>query len=70
MPHINLSWREQRKAVAANDGEGHDYEWISVWAAARDISDNLGCRHETAKKEIRKAIKTGCPRYGLHWYWK
>lgn len=71
MTRINKSWREQRKAVVMTDVEtGSTTEFISVWAAANHVAATMLCKHETAKKEIRKAIKTGGKRYGARWKWK
>lgn len=73
---INLSWRAQAKAVLmttvpdASASAKRTIEFPSVWQAANHIAAILGCKHETAKKEIRKAIKLKCPRYGAHWQWK
>ena len=44
--------------------------FISVWAAANHVSAVMNCKHETAKKEIRRAIKNGKKRYGMFWCWK
>ena len=71
MTRINQSWREQRKAVLMTDIDTcTTTEFISVWQAANHISATMLCKHDTAKKEIRKAIKTGCVRYGARWIWK
>ena len=65
MTKINQSWREQRKAVVATDVEfGAKVFYISVWEAAKELSEYRGIEHGTARKEIRKAIKTKKPRYG------
>lgn len=66
---INKSWREQRKAVVmtSDNGERH---FISVWEAASFVSAEIGCKHETAKNEIRKAIRNDCTRYKAKWQWK
>ena len=68
MTRINKSWREQRKAVVATDAEfGAKVFYISVWEAAKELSEYRGIEHGTARKEIRKAIKTGAKRYGCYW---
>lgn len=67
MSKENQSWREQRKTVVCTDTDGHRTEYISVWQAALAIASTMLCKHETAKKEIRKAIRTGCSRYGMKW---
>lgn len=66
---INKSWREQAKPVIAFCTDGRDvcHRFPSVWQAASWISLQHSCLLDTAKKEIRKAIKTGGVRYGLHW---
>jgi len=69
MTRINLSWREQRKAVIAVNGNGV-FEFPSVWQAALWVCEQKDCKHSTAKKEIRKALATSCPRYGTEWKWK
>ena len=67
----NLSWREQRKAVLMTDiPTGNQMEFVSVWEASSMVACTMLCKRETAKKEIRKAIKTGCARYGAHWSWR
>lgn len=74
----NLSWREQRKAVVAEvvnepSGECHwvtDTEYPSLWQAAKAIAESRGVTFATARKEIRKAIAQGVPRYGAYWKWK
>lgn len=66
---INRSWREQAKAILMITTNGTK-EFPSVWQAANHITAEFGCKHETAKKEIRKAIKTDCRRYNAHWQWK
>lgn len=68
---INRNWREQRKAVFMTDIEtGNTMEFVSVWQAANHVSAAMLCKHETAKKEIRRAIRQGCSRYGAKWQWK
>lgn len=68
---INQSWREQRKAVLMKDvATGGTMEYRSVWEAANQVAATMLCKHETAKKEIRKAIRTGCKRYGALWSFK
>ena len=68
MTKINKSWREQRKTVILTDAEsGVTTQIISVWKAADMISQLRGIEHGTARKEIRKAIKTGVKRYGFFW---
>ena len=67
----NLSWREQRKAVLMRAKEtNHESEFISVWQASHMVAELFDCKPETAKKEIRKAIRTGVLRYGAYWSWK
>ena len=66
---INRSWREQAKAVLCITTDGTK-EFPSVWQAALWVAEQKDCKHETAKKEIRKAIKQGCPRYKAQWQWK
>lgn len=66
---INQSWREQRKAVICHTTDGTQ-EFPSLWQAALWVAEHNDCKHETAKKEIRRAIKTGCKRYGCMWRWK
>lgn len=66
---INRSWREQAKAVLMITTDGTK-EFPSVWQAANHIAAELGCKHETAKKEIRRAIRTAKPRYNAHWQFK
>ena len=62
------SWRDQRKTVILTDAEsGVTTQIISVWKAAYMISQLRGIEHGTARKEIRKAIKTGVKRYGFFW---
>jgi hypothetical protein len=68
MTKINKSWREQRKTVVLTDSKsGVTTQIISVWKAALMISELRGISHGTARKEIRKAIKTGAKRYGFYW---
>lgn len=68
MTKINKSWREQRKAVVATHAEtGWKDFYISVWEAAKELSEYRGIEHGTARKEIRRAIKTGAKRYGCYW---
>lgn len=71
----NLSWREQRKAVIRTQRleppfMSTDECFQSVWMAAKAVSKENGCQLETAKKEIRKAIRTGHARYGYYWAWR
>ena len=67
----NASWREQRKAVVMkSEVTGHESEFISVWQASHMVAELFACKPETAKKEIKKAIKTGAKRYGALWHWK
>lgn len=66
MPRINQSWREQAKPVLTGNVE----RFRSVWEAATAMSEQYHCKHETAKKEIRKAIRTGCTRYDRTWRWE
>ena len=62
------SWRELRKTVILTDADsGVTTQIISVWKAADMISQLRGIEHGTARKEIRKAIKTGVRRYGFYW---
>ena len=62
------SWRDQRKTVILTDAEsGITTQIISVWKAAFIISELHHIKHGTARKEIRKAIKTGVKRYGFFW---
>lgn len=66
--HSNKSWREQRKAVVATDAEfGAKVFYISVWEAAKEVAEQRAIAHGTARREIRKAIKTGVRRYGFYW---
>ena len=68
MTKINKSWREQRKAVVATDAEfGAKVFYISVWEAAKEVAEQRAIAHGTARREIRKAIKTGVRRYGFYW---
>lgn len=68
MTRINKSWREQRKAVLSiNEDTGFREYYISVWEAAKDVAEHRAISHGTARKEIRKAIKTGAKRYGCYW---
>ena len=65
------SWREQRKAVVMTEAEsGTQMEFISLWQASHRIAMVANCHPDTAKKEIKKAITTGCVRYGATWRWK
>lgn len=68
---INQSWREQRKAIVmqAKDTD-HESEFISLWQASHQIAELFDCKPATARKEIRKAIAQGVPRYGAYWKWK
>lgn len=68
---INKSWREQRKAVLMKDIKtGNIMEYRSLWEAANQVARAMLCKHDTAKKEIRKAIRMGCQRYGALWSFK
>lgn len=66
MTRINKSWREQRKSVMAINDNGV-FRFPSVWQAATWVAEQKGCRHDTAKKEIRRALKTKVFRYGCEW---
>ena len=71
---INRNWREQAKAVlmtpVSDASASATIEFPSVWQAALHIAAEFGCKHETAKKEIRRAIRTGGKRYGAVWKFK
>lgn len=65
---INRSWREQRKSVLMTDSAtGEQTPFVSLWQAALWVAEHHPCKHATAKKELRKAIKTGAQRYGARW---
>lgn len=67
----NASWREQRKGVVMKAADtGKESEFISVWQASHMVAELFDCKPDTAKKEIKKAISTGCARYGAYWSWK
>ena len=67
----NQSWREQRKGVVMTSvATGKQYYYISMWSASHIMADLHDCEPSTAKKEIKKAIKAGVPRYGAYWKWK
>lgn len=67
----NSSWREQRKPVQMRDLEtGTEMEFVSLWEAAHMVACAMLCKPETAKKEIKRAIKTGAQRYGAKWSWR
>ena len=67
----NLSWRELRKAVVAiSHDTGNAHEYISVWEAGKEMSSIYGCKQETARKEIRRAIHSGGIRYNAKWKYK
>ena len=66
---INKSWREQRKAVLASNSL-FTVEYKSLWEASQTTARRAQCTQDTARKEIKKAIKTGKPRYGYLWRWK
>ena len=67
----NQSWREQRKPIVMRTRDtDHESEFISLWQASHQIAELFDCRAATARKEIRKAIAQGVPRYGAYWKWK
>lgn len=73
MANSKCSWREQAKPIIAtvSDADASDSrEYPSLWQAALAMSTEFGCLHATAKKEIRRSIKTGKPRYNRLWKWK
>ena len=68
-PQRQPSWREQRKAlIATNDNETRRFP--SLWMAAKQMARHYPGTEETARKQIKRGIKSGGMRYGYRWHWE